>query len=127
MSPAAMDLGEMLLMYDPKHRVSAADAMETPYFKSEEPRPELPTGYVMALSHAAFPLTILLILVLQCLKENGTSWRRKGSENGQDGDEGMKLLRNDVNLLSFANVQIMHLLSWHTKSKTDTNLTLYCC
>jgi CTD kinase subunit alpha len=38
-----MDLAESLLAYDPQVRVTAAQALEAPYFRSEQPGPELPT------------------------------------------------------------------------------------
>ncbi|KAJ2936928.1 hypothetical protein H1R20_g174, partial [Candolleomyces eurysporus] len=44
MSPAALDLAEMLLTFDPSRRVSAQAAMETPYFTQEQPPAERPTG-----------------------------------------------------------------------------------
>jgi CTD kinase subunit alpha len=43
MSPAALDLAERLLDYDPAQRITATDAMETPYFLTEEPKAEMPT------------------------------------------------------------------------------------
>ncbi|KAF9075768.1 Pkinase-domain-containing protein [Rhodocollybia butyracea] len=44
MSPAALDLAERLLDYDPAQRITATDAMETPYFLTEEPKAEMPTS-----------------------------------------------------------------------------------
>ncbi|KAF6762283.1 CMGC/CDK/CRK7 protein kinase [Ephemerocybe angulata] len=44
MSPAALDLAERLLTYDPSQRVSAQDAMDAPYFTQEGPSAEPPTG-----------------------------------------------------------------------------------
>ncbi|PBL02596.1 Pkinase-domain-containing protein [Armillaria gallica] len=44
MSPAALDLAEQLLAYDPSKRASAIQAMEAPYFNSEEPEAERPYG-----------------------------------------------------------------------------------
>lgn len=46
LSPAALDLAEQLLTYDPTKRVTATQALEAPYFKDELPPPELPVGYV---------------------------------------------------------------------------------
>ncbi|KAI0028471.1 kinase-like domain-containing protein [Vararia minispora EC-137] len=37
LSPAGLDLAEQLLAYDPQKRISALDAMRTPYFLTEEP------------------------------------------------------------------------------------------
>lgn len=42
LSPAALDLAERLLAYDPMQRVTALEALEAPYFKEEQPPPELP-------------------------------------------------------------------------------------
>ncbi|KAG1766221.1 Pkinase-domain-containing protein [Suillus placidus] len=42
LSPAALDLAERLLAYDPKQRVTALEALEAPYFKEEQLPPELP-------------------------------------------------------------------------------------
>ncbi|KDQ64538.1 hypothetical protein JAAARDRAFT_118159 [Jaapia argillacea MUCL 33604] len=44
LSPAALDLAESLLDYDPMRRVTAVQAMEAPYFTQEEPPPALPTA-----------------------------------------------------------------------------------
>jgi len=44
LSPAGIDLAEQLLAYDPAQRVTAAQAMEAPYFLTEEPQAEMPTG-----------------------------------------------------------------------------------
>nr|GAT59450.1 Pkinase-domain-containing protein [Mycena chlorophos] len=44
MSPAALDLAEQLLFYDPATRVSAVQALEAPYFTQEEPPAMAPTG-----------------------------------------------------------------------------------
>ncbi|KAH7929482.1 Pkinase-domain-containing protein [Leucogyrophana mollusca] len=44
LSPAALDLAEQLLAYDPARRVTALQALEAPYFKDEPPSPELPVG-----------------------------------------------------------------------------------
>ncbi|TFK23277.1 Pkinase-domain-containing protein [Coprinopsis marcescibilis] len=44
LSPAALDLAERLLTYDPDLRVTAQEAMEAPYFTQETPFAERPTG-----------------------------------------------------------------------------------
>ncbi|KAK0468404.1 Pkinase-domain-containing protein [Desarmillaria tabescens] len=44
MSPAALDLAEQLLAYDPSKRASAVQAMDAPYFKFELPEAERPHG-----------------------------------------------------------------------------------
>ena len=44
MSPAALDLAEQLLAYDPANRITAAAALDAPYFKQDQPLPERPTG-----------------------------------------------------------------------------------
>jgi CTD kinase subunit alpha len=46
MSPAALDLAEQLLTYDPLQRITAAQAMETPYFTQEAPTASRPIGCV---------------------------------------------------------------------------------
>ncbi|KAK4689342.1 CTD kinase subunit alpha, partial [Tremellales sp. Uapishka_1] len=43
LSPAALDLAEGLLRFNPCTRLSATDALHTPYFLSEEPKMEKPT------------------------------------------------------------------------------------
>ena len=37
LSPAGLDLAEELLAFDPLHRVTAVQALEAAYFKTEEP------------------------------------------------------------------------------------------
>ena len=49
LSPAGLDLAERLLAYDPAQRVTAAQALEAPYFHQEQPPAEPPTGYVIIL------------------------------------------------------------------------------
>lgn len=44
MSPAALDLAEQLLAYDPLRRLNALQAMEAPYFTQEAPAAQLPKG-----------------------------------------------------------------------------------
>lgn len=44
LSPAALDLAEQLLAYDPSKRIMAVQALEAPYFKVEQPAAELPIG-----------------------------------------------------------------------------------
>jgi CTD kinase subunit alpha len=44
LSPAGLDLAEELLAFDPLHRVTAVQALEAAYFKTEEPPPMMPTG-----------------------------------------------------------------------------------
>ena len=46
MSPAALDLAERLLAYDPARCLSALQAIEAPCFTQEAPAAELPRGYV---------------------------------------------------------------------------------
>ena len=43
LSPSAIDLAEGLLSFDPQRRLSAASALKTGYFSSEEPAMEKPT------------------------------------------------------------------------------------
>ncbi|KAH6914873.1 CMGC/CDK/CRK7 protein kinase [Coprinopsis sp. MPI-PUGE-AT-0042] len=44
MTPAALDLAEQLLNFDPEQRVTAQDALQAPYFTQEQPMAELPSG-----------------------------------------------------------------------------------
>jgi len=44
LSPAGVDLAQSLLLYDPEKRITAADALQVPYFHTEEPQEELPVG-----------------------------------------------------------------------------------
>ncbi|KAF8760148.1 PI3 PI4-kinase family [Rhizoctonia solani] len=44
LSPAALDLAELLLAYDPNKRTTAVQALQAPYFVSEDPPPEKPVG-----------------------------------------------------------------------------------
>jgi len=46
MSPAALDLAEQLLAFDPSQRVTALQAMSTPYFTKETPLASRPVGLV---------------------------------------------------------------------------------
>lgn len=47
LSPAALDLAELLLAYDPVQRATAAQALEAPYFNQEKPPAEPPVGLVL--------------------------------------------------------------------------------
>ena len=51
LSPAALDLAEQLLAYDPAKRATATQALEAPYFTEEAPWAEAPTGYVFQCIH----------------------------------------------------------------------------
>ncbi|CAE7183124.1 unnamed protein product [Rhizoctonia solani] len=44
LSPAALDLAESLLAYDPNKRATATQALQAPYFVSEDPPAEKPVG-----------------------------------------------------------------------------------
>jgi CTD kinase subunit alpha len=44
MSPAALDLAEQLLAYDPSQRITALQAMDAPYFGTEFPPATPPIG-----------------------------------------------------------------------------------
>ncbi|KAI0320809.1 Pkinase-domain-containing protein [Amylostereum chailletii] len=44
LSPAGLDLAEQLLAFDPEKRITASDALRTPYFAEEEPPAAMPTG-----------------------------------------------------------------------------------
>ncbi|OCH94102.1 Pkinase-domain-containing protein [Obba rivulosa] len=44
LSPAGLDLAERLLAYDPAQRVTAAEALDAPYFNMEQPPPAAPVG-----------------------------------------------------------------------------------
>ncbi|CAA7259797.1 unnamed protein product [Cyclocybe aegerita] len=46
LSPAALDLAEQLLNYNPAERITALQAMEAPYFLQEAPPASLPVGLV---------------------------------------------------------------------------------
>lgn len=46
MSPAALDLAEQLLAFDPAERITALQAMDAPYFTKEYPSAAPPVGYV---------------------------------------------------------------------------------
>lgn len=48
LSPAALSLVQSLLEYNPAKRITAADALETPFFTVEQPEKELPE-YVFSL------------------------------------------------------------------------------
>lgn len=47
LSPAALDLAEQLLAFDPSKRVTAAQALEAPYFHQEQPPAEVPVRFVL--------------------------------------------------------------------------------
>lgn len=55
MSPAALDLAEQLLTYNPAQRITALQAMDAPYFISETPSPAPPVGYVLSSSFLHSP------------------------------------------------------------------------
>lgn len=80
MSPAALDLAEMLLTFDPLKRVTAQAAMETPYFTEEEPLAELPTGYACSLFLAS--LGDSSTAGYRPSKVNGTSWNQRPNAKG---------------------------------------------
>ncbi|KAI0771631.1 Pkinase-domain-containing protein [Trametes elegans] len=44
LSPAGLDLAERLLTYDPERRITAAQALDAPYFTHEEPAEMAPIG-----------------------------------------------------------------------------------
>lgn len=44
LSPAGLDLAERLLAYDPARRITAAEALDAPYFRQEDPPARLPVG-----------------------------------------------------------------------------------
>ena len=48
LSPVSLDLAERLLTYDPVKRATADQALEAAYF-TEDPKPELPTTYVLSI------------------------------------------------------------------------------
>ena len=54
LSPAGLDLAEKLLTYDPMERISALQAMDTPYFMCEEPSASKPVGCVVIVSLFSF-------------------------------------------------------------------------
>ena len=78
MTPAALDLAELLLAYDPAQRATAVQALEAPYFNQEQPPAERPVGcvHVMLSFRVYFANT-----VADCRpsKGNGTNWRRSAS------------------------------------------------
>ncbi|TIB66827.1 hypothetical protein E3P77_02024 [Wallemia ichthyophaga] len=43
LTPAGLELAQALLTFNPQKRLSAKDALQLPFFKSEEPLPELPS------------------------------------------------------------------------------------
>ena len=64
MSPAALDLAEQLLSYDPSQRVTALQAMSAPYFTKETPSASRPVGYVSLL--LLFLIHFTKLLKLSC-------------------------------------------------------------
>lgn len=54
LSPAALDLAEQLLALDPAKRVSAAQALDAPYFHQEQPPAELPIRCVSSTHTISF-------------------------------------------------------------------------
>jgi serine/threonine protein kinase len=47
LSEQALDLAAKLLSLDPERRPTALEALQHPYFTTELPRPERPTGYIL--------------------------------------------------------------------------------
>lgn len=74
MSPAALDLAEMLLAYDPSQRFTAVQAMDAPYFKTEEPPAARPVGYV----HCTIVILVMLLTAMQ-LSNTGRRMARAGN------------------------------------------------
>lgn len=61
MSPAALDLAEQLLAYDPSQRVTASQAMNAPYFTKETPLASRPVGCVSLSSLIQIILSVMQI------------------------------------------------------------------
>jgi len=47
LSPAALDLAQKLLSPNPDSRLTAAEALQAPYFLDEQPQSEVPVRCVM--------------------------------------------------------------------------------
>lgn len=47
LNTAGAELAKGLLHYDPAKRLTADQALESPFFSTEEPAPEIPTQYVI--------------------------------------------------------------------------------
>lgn len=77
LSPAALDLAEQLLAYDPAQRVTAAQALEAPYFNQEQPPAERPVGCV-SLTCSHYVLSHYDLVWLRW-RASGTSSRRSAS------------------------------------------------
>lgn len=58
MSPGALDLVQSLLEYNPIKRITAADALQAPFFTTEGPEMVPPVEYVISL-----PLDRIVILL----------------------------------------------------------------
>jgi serine/threonine protein kinase len=61
LSPAGLDLAEKLLTYDPMKRISALQAMDTPYFIREAPSASKPVGCVIIVFLFSFLLIDFLL------------------------------------------------------------------
>ena len=78
LSPAALDLAERLLAYDPAERVTAAQAQEAPYFTEEGPPPALPVGCVDVAFCKDFGTNMATGYLPW--RVNGTNWRQSARE-----------------------------------------------
>lgn len=90
LSPAALDLAERLLAYDPTQRVSAVQALEAAYFNQEDPPPMQPSGYVFLIFLNLFLYSGFSYKVYHLLRENGTNTKR--SENVLKSVESLRVL-----------------------------------
>lgn len=83
LSPAALNLVQSLLEYNPAKRITAADALETPFFTVEQPEKELPEYVFKPLFHYAFKLMVMLVWSVSTV--NGTNTSQSESESAPNG------------------------------------------
>ena len=88
LSPAALDLAQALLAYNPKRRMTAAQALEASYFLSEEPGPEMPTGFVLAFLLMSRYLTDACVQIVNNRRVARTGLEEGASRTGQTKTQG---------------------------------------
>lgn len=106
LSPCGLQLAEQLLDYDPSRRITAAQALQHPYFNQEEPPPEIPVGYVKASQP-------------QRNASNGICFQtrdvgRRVARTGDQAREGKKKEEGSLSLCALTNVLLADLTTHRT-------------
>jgi len=86
LSPAALDLVQALLEYNPANRITATNALDTPFFTAETPEKELPkcvnSGLLLKIIMLTFAFLSLVWLIWTV---NGTNTNRNANVSERRG------------------------------------------